>query len=100
MNQNFDEFLFMLNNINPPLVIAISEMWPNDDIETGLFPMEIYFLIRMTEKLHRGGGVAKLVSNDPELVIDLATTRDTETISSFLGLFFCKILCRISCRSP
>ena len=40
MNQSFDQFLNMLNTTNPPLVIAIAEMWPNNDIETGLFPME------------------------------------------------------------
>ena len=100
MNQNFDEFSIMLNNINPPLLIAIAEMWPNDDIETGLLPMEIYFPIRMTEKLRRGGGVAILVSNDQELVIDLATTKDTETISSFLGLFFAKFYAELIVEAP
>ena len=67
MNHNFDEFLIVLNTTNPPFVFALTEMWPNDDIERGLILMENFCRIRMTKRLRRCGGVATLVSKNSEM---------------------------------
>ena len=60
------------------------------------------FIIDMSEKKSVVSSLKNAFRKiDPEHVIDLATTRDTEKTSSCLGLFFwSKILCLINCRSP
>ncbi len=65
ISKHFDEFLVLLNTMNPkPAILALTETWLSNNLETNMYTIEGYHPIISKNRESRGGGVAIYVRND------------------------------------